>query len=62
MFLRIGDEARLESTLYGAEWVYLPLLNNLGKNPKGTIYAHDKETSSKIKVGFLGGQPENYAE
>ena len=62
MFLRIEGETRLEPTLYEAEWAYLPLFNDLGKNPKGIIYAHDKEASGKMKVGFLGGQPENYAE
>lgn len=34
----------------------------MGKNPKGITYANDKEASGKMKVGFLGGQPENYAE
>lgn len=34
----------------------------VGKNPKGIIYAADQEASGKMKVGFLGGQPENYAE
>lgn len=34
----------------------------MGKNPKGIIYAHDKDASGKMKIGFLGGKPENYAE
>ena len=62
MFLRMEGETRLEPTLYEAEWAYLPLFNDLGKNPKGILYANDKEASGKMKVGFLGGQPENYAE
>ncbi|WP_289198363.1 alpha-galactosidase [Bacteroides acidifaciens] len=62
MFLRMEGETRLEPTLYEAEWAYLPLFNDLGKNPKGIIYANDKEASGKMKVGFLGGQLENYAE
>ena len=62
MFLRMEGETRLEPTLYEAEWAYLPMFNDLGKNPKGIIYAADQEASGKMKVGFLGGQPENYAE
>ena len=62
MFLRMEGEARLEPTLYEAEWAYLPLFNDLGKNTKGIQYAYDKEASGKMKVGFLGGKPENYAE
>ena len=62
MFLRMEGEARLEPTLYEAEWAYLPLFNDLGKNAKGIQYAYDKEASGKMKVGFLGGKPENYAE
>ena len=62
MFLRMEGETRLEPTLYEAEWAYLPLFNDLGKNPKGIIYAHDKDASGKMKIGFLGGKPENYAE
>lgn len=37
------------------------VFNDLGKNPS-IIYAADQEASGKMKVGFLGGQPENYAE
>ena len=62
MFLRMEGEARLEPTLYEAEWAYLPLFNDLDKNTKGIQYAYDKEASGKMKVGFLGGKPENYAE
>ena len=38
------------------------MFNDLGKNPKGILYAADQEASGKMKVGFLGGHPENYAE
>ncbi len=63
MFLRMEGEARLEPTLYEAEWAYLPLFQWLRqKTPKGIQYAYDKEASGKMKVGFLGGKPENYAE
>ena len=62
MFLRMERDTRLEPTVYEAEWAYLPLYNDLGKNPKGISYAYDGEASGKMKVGFVGGQPENYAE
>ena len=42
MFLRMEGEARLEPTLYEAEWAYLPLFNDLGKHTKGIQYAYDK--------------------
>lgn len=62
MFLRMEGDTRLEPTVYEAEWAYLPLYNDLGKNSKGIAYAYDGEASGKMKVGFIGGQPENYAE
>ena len=61
-FFRLEAENRLEPTVYEAEWAYLPLFNDLGKNSKGIRYAYDAEASGRMKVGFLGGQPENYAE
>ena len=30
---------------------YLPMFNDLGKNPKSIIYAADQEASGKMKVG-----------
>ena len=57
-----GNVKVREPTLYEAEWAYLPMFNDLGKNPKGILYAADQEASGKMKVGFLGGHPENYAE
>lgn len=62
MILRIEGERRMEPTLFEAEWAYLPLFNDLGKNSKGIVYSHDGEASGKMKVGYLGGSPENYAE
>lgn len=62
MFFRIEGEKRIEPTVYEAEWAYLPLYNDLGKNSKGIVYSFDGEASGKMKVGFIGGQPENYAE
>ena len=61
MFLLLDGNNRVEPTLYEAEWAYLPLYNDLGKSDKTILYAHDSEASGKMKVGFLGGQPENCA-
>lgn len=62
MILKMEAEQRLEPVCYEAEWAYLPLYNDLGKNPKGILYAYSGNASGKMKVGYLGGQPENYAE
>ena len=61
-FFRIEGKKRLEPSVYEAEWAYLPLFNDLGKNPTGITYAYDDRMSGKMKVRYLGGQPENYAE
>lgn len=62
MFLRVEGETRLEPTVYEAEWAYLPFYNDLGKNSKGITYSYDGQASGKMKVGYIGGIPENYAE
>lgn len=62
MFLRLEGERRLEPEVYEAEWAYLPLYNDLGKKSNGIMYAYNGEASGKMQVGFIGGQPENYAE
>ena len=62
MFFRVEGEKRIEPVKYEAEWAYLPLFNDLGKNPKGILYSYDNRASGKMIVRFLGGQPENYME
>ncbi len=62
LILRVEGKKRLEPTLYEAEWSYLPLFNDLGKNSKAVRYQSQEEASGKMMVGYLGGQPENYAE
>lgn len=62
MILRMEGQTRIEPVLYEAEWAYLPLFNDLGKAPKGILYAADEKASGKMKVGYCGGSPENYAE
>lgn len=47
---------------YEAEWAYLPCFQDLGKTPKDVLYAPWKEASGGMKVSFLGGRTENYAE
>lgn len=62
MILRIEGKKRIEPTVYEAEWAYLPLFDDLGKNPNAVRYTPQEGTSGKMIVGYLGGQPENYAE
>ena len=50
MFLRMEGEARLEPTLYEAEWAYLPLFNDLGKNTKGIPRKTRQETFTGMEV------------
>lgn len=60
--LRLEGEKRLEPSLYEAEWAYLPLFNDLGRNPRGIAYVPMKEASGGMKVTHLGGSAENHAE
>lgn len=60
--LRLEAEKRLEPTLYEAEWAYLPCFDDLGKTPKAIVYAPWAEASGGMKVSYLGGRRENYAE
>ena len=62
MILRIEGKKRIEPRVYEAEWAYLPLFDDLGKNPNAVRYTPQEGTSGKMIVGYLGGQPENYAE
>ena len=38
MILRIEGKKRIEPTVYEAEWAYLPLFDDLGKNPNAVRY------------------------
>lgn len=62
MILKMEAQERLEPVSFEAEWAYLPLFNDLEKNSKGIVYAYARNASGKMKVGYLGGAPENYAE
>lgn len=62
MILRMEGKKRIEPMLYEAEWAYLPLFDDLGKNSKAVRYQPQQAASGKMMVGYLGGQPGNYAE
>lgn len=55
-------DRRVEISLYEAEQAYLPCYNDLGVNPKQVRYAVSSNCSGGIKVAYLGGRPENYAQ
>ena len=61
-FFRIEAEKRLESSLYEAEWAYLPCYDDLGTRSKSIRYAPCEKASGKMTVSFIGGSSENYAE
>ncbi|WP_302561272.1 alpha-galactosidase D [Phocaeicola sartorii] len=62
LILRMESEKRLEPAVYEAEWAYLPCFNDLGKTPKSIVYAPLHEASGGMKVSYLGGRKENFAE
>lgn len=62
LILRMTAEQRLEPTHYEAEWAYLPCFNDLGIRPKTILYAPMKDASGRMKIGYLGGSADNYAE
>ena len=62
LILRMESEKRLEATVYEAEWAYLPCFNDLGKTPKSIVYAPLHEASGGMKVSYLGGRKEDFAE
>lgn len=62
LILRMEAEERIEPSLYEAEWAYLPCFNDLGKSSKAVLYAPMGEASGGMKVSFVGGSDENYAE
>ena len=62
LILRMEAGQRLEPTHYEAEWAYLPCYNDLGKSKRNICYTPMKEASGGMKVTYLGGRTENYAE
>ena len=51
---------RLEPLVYEAEWGYLPMFDNIGRN--NVKYTYDTSSSGCMKVEFLGASPQNYIE
>ena len=62
LFFRLEAEQRIEPNHYEAEWAYLPCYNDLGKSKRIISYVPMKEASGGMKVAYLGGSKENYAE
>lgn len=60
--LRLESERRSEPEIYEAEWAYLPCFNDLGKSPKTVSYVPMNGASGGMKVSFIGGRKENFAE
>ena len=62
LICRMEAEKRTEADRYEAEWAYLPCFNDLAKKPKQILYVPSPECSGGMKVHYLGGSMENYAE
>lgn len=62
LICRMEAEKRTEADRYEAEWAYLPCFSDLAKKPKQILYAPSSECSGGMKVRYLGGSMENYAE
>lgn len=60
--MRLEAEQRLEPTLYEAEWAYLPLFNDLLKQPRLINYQPCKGASGGMVVTNLGGSEKNHIE
>ncbi len=60
--LKIEGDNRVEPTLYEAEWAYLNAYNDLGKRKKEIKLEKDEKASGRMKLTFLGGSRENYAQ
>ena len=50
---------RIERTKYNAGTAFMPLFNDLGKNPEIIRYTEDKNAPCGVNVGFLGNSPQN---
>ena len=60
--LLLEGEERLEPSLYEAEWAYLPLFNDLGRNFKGINYRPAEGASGGMTVSRSGARWENRLE
>ena len=60
--LRVEAERRIEPEHYEAEWAYLPLFNDLDKQPRIIHYTPFEGASGRMVVTNVGGSSENYIE
>ena len=60
--VRLEAEERLEPTRYEAEWAYLPLYNDLGKQARPVGHRPCEGASGRMVVTNVGGSAANYAE
>lgn len=60
--LRLKAEQRLEPTRYEAEWAYLPLYNDLGKQKRIISPQPFEGVSGRMIVTHIGGSKDNYME
>lgn len=60
--LRLEAEKRLEPELYEAEWAYLPLYEDLGKQARGIKPVACGNASGGMLVTNIGGSEENHME
>ena len=60
--LRLEAEQRLEPTRYEAEWAYLPLYNDLGKQARIISPRPFEGASGRMIVTHVGGSKDNYME
>lgn len=60
--LRLKAEQRLEPTRYEAEWAYLPLYNDLGKQKRIISPQSFEGASGRMIVTHIGGSKDNYME
>ena len=60
--LRLEAARRLEPTLYEAEWAYLPLYNDLGRQNRIIRPAACEEASGRMVVTNIGGSAANRIE
>ena len=59
---RLNAEQRLEPTRYEAEWAYLPLYNDLGKQKRIISPQSFEGASGRMIVTHIGGSKDNYME
>lgn len=62
LILRMEAEERMEASVYEGEHAWLPCFNDLGKSPKTVAYRPMDGASGGMKIAYLGGRRENYAE